>query len=128
MIFKYLNRQKTNTYLNVLQKLVQSYNSTPHRSLNNIAPKDVNDTNSANLWAYLYLAPSQSKSKINDKTQGKKTKTTSSINSERVNLFGYHIRGRSLLVHITNNGLMKCLRYINAFKFKQFLCISSRIY
>ena len=76
MIFKYLNRQKTNTYLNVLQKLVQSYNSTPHRSLNNIAPKDVNDTNSANLWAFLYLAPSQSKSKINDKTQGKKTKTT----------------------------------------------------
>jgi hypothetical protein len=45
MIFKYLNRQKTNTYLNVLQKLVQSYNSSPHRSLNNIAPKDVNDTN-----------------------------------------------------------------------------------
>ena len=29
----------------------------PHRSLNNIAPKDVNETNDADLWAYMYLKP-----------------------------------------------------------------------
>lgn len=57
MIFKYLNRQKTYKYIDVLQSLVVSYNSTPHRSLNNMAPNDVNKNNSADLWAYMYLKP-----------------------------------------------------------------------
>jgi len=57
MIYRYLNRNKTRKYLDVLPKLVETYNATPHRSLNNIAPKDVNETNEADLWAYMYLKP-----------------------------------------------------------------------
>ena len=45
MIYRYLNRNKTWKYLNVLPKLVETYNATPHRSLSNIAPNDVNKTN-----------------------------------------------------------------------------------
>ena len=57
MIYRYLNRKKTLKYLDVLPKLVEKYNAAPHRSLNNIAPKDVNETNEADLWAYMYLKP-----------------------------------------------------------------------
>ena len=42
MLYRYLNRNKTRKYLDVLPKLIETYNATPHRSLNNIAPKDVN--------------------------------------------------------------------------------------
>jgi hypothetical protein len=57
MIYRYPNRKKTRKYLDVLPKLVETYNATPHRSLNNIAPKDVNETKEADLWAYMCLKP-----------------------------------------------------------------------
>jgi hypothetical protein len=57
MIYRYLNRNKTRKYLDVLPKLIETYNATPHRSLNNIVPKDVNETNEADMWAYMYLKP-----------------------------------------------------------------------
>ena len=57
MIYRYLSRNKTWKYLNVLPKLVETYNATPHRSLSNIAPNDVNKTNEAELWVYMYLKP-----------------------------------------------------------------------
>lgn len=68
MIYRYLSRNKTHRYLDVLPKLVETYNATPHRSLNNLAPKDVNETNAVDLWAYMYLKPT---SKTKD---GKKPK------------------------------------------------------
>ena len=34
---------------------MDTYNATPHRSLNFIAPKDVNKSNEADLWAFMYL-------------------------------------------------------------------------
>ena len=55
MIYRYLNRNKTWKYFDVLPKLLETYNATHHQSLNNIAPKDVNETNEADLWAYMYL-------------------------------------------------------------------------
>ncbi|KAK3092447.1 hypothetical protein FSP39_002935 [Pinctada imbricata] len=57
MIYRYFTKSKTNQYINNLQTLVDSYNSTPHRSLGNIAPKDVNKTNQADIWAHQYLEP-----------------------------------------------------------------------
>ena len=57
MLYRYLNRNKTRKYLDVLPKLVETYNATLHRSLNNIAPKDVNETNETDVWAYMYLKP-----------------------------------------------------------------------
>ncbi|CAC5378377.1 unnamed protein product [Mytilus coruscus] len=57
MIYRYLAKHKSKRYIDSLQDLVKSYNATPHRSLDNIAPKDVNADNAANLWAYMYLRP-----------------------------------------------------------------------
>ncbi|CAC5426310.1 unnamed protein product [Mytilus coruscus] len=48
-------KKRNHRYLDVLQDIVKVYNSTPHRSLNNIQPKDVNKTKKADIWAYMYL-------------------------------------------------------------------------
>lgn len=77
MVYRYLNRNKTYKYVDVLQKLVETYNSTPHRTLNNVAPKDVNETNSADVWADMYLKP--------------KHKTAESKKVKRTNLFRYKL-------------------------------------
>jgi len=57
MMHRYFNKQRTHRYVDVIQDIVKSYNATPHRSLNNIAPKDVNKANQANIWGYMYLKP-----------------------------------------------------------------------
>ena len=41
--------------------MVQTYNKTPHKSLDNIAPQNVNKENEANLWAHMFLKPSKVK-------------------------------------------------------------------
>lgn len=61
MIYRYFTNHKTQIYIDVLPQLVETYNATPHRSLNNIAPKDVNEQNVSNVWAYMYLKPQKSK-------------------------------------------------------------------
>jgi hypothetical protein len=42
MMYRYFTKQRTHRFVDVLQDIVDSYNVTPHRSLNNIAPNDVN--------------------------------------------------------------------------------------
>ena len=64
MLYRYFIKHRTRKYVNILQKLVQTYNETPHRSLNNIAPKNVNSKNEADVWAKMYLKPSKGKKKI----------------------------------------------------------------
>ena len=44
-----------------LEKREDSYNATAHRSLNYVAPKDVNKENEADIWAYMYLKKKGSK-------------------------------------------------------------------
>lgn len=77
MIFRYLNKQHTDRYIDVLQQLVQSYNATPHRSLNNTAPKDVKESNEDNLWAYMYLKPydKQDSSPLTKKSEKRRAKS-----------------------------------------------------
>jgi hypothetical protein len=55
------------------QDMVKTYNATPHRSLNNIAPKDVNNKNEVSLWAFMYL-------KLKKVTAKKKPKFNFKIN------------------------------------------------
>lgn len=55
MIFRYLAKNKTDRDIDVLQKLVESYNKTPHRFMGNIAQKDVSNQNEVVLFAYMYL-------------------------------------------------------------------------
>lgn len=45
-----------------MQDLVESYNETPHTSLNNIGPQNVTKANEADIWAYQYLKPVKTKS------------------------------------------------------------------
>ena len=73
IIFRYLTKHRSKRYIDTLQDLVKSYNSTPHRSLNNIAPKDVNADNAANLWAYMYLKPKKKRKVDKSIKKGKKT-------------------------------------------------------
>ncbi|CAG2185359.1 unnamed protein product [Mytilus edulis] len=63
MMYRYFTERRNHKYLDVLQDIVKVYNSTPHRSLNNIQPKDVNKTNEADIWAYMYLKPKKITSK-----------------------------------------------------------------
>ena len=57
LIYRHIEKQRSKRYIDNLQDLVVSYNATPHRSLGNIAPKDVNKTNQDDIWAYQYLNP-----------------------------------------------------------------------
>ena len=47
VMYRYFITQRTHRCIEVLQDIVKSYNATPRRSLNNIAPKDVNKNNEA---------------------------------------------------------------------------------
>jgi hypothetical protein len=55
LLYRYFTKKRTYRYIDVLQKFASTYNATPHRSLNYIAPQDVNDDNQSELWAYMYL-------------------------------------------------------------------------
>ena len=55
LLWRYLRHKRSYQYIEDLQKLVDNYNATAHRSLNFIAPKDVTKKNEADLWAFMYL-------------------------------------------------------------------------
>ena len=57
MMYRYFTKQRTHRFIDVLQDIVKTYNVTPHRTLNNIAPIDVNSNNETDIWAYMYLKP-----------------------------------------------------------------------
>lgn len=75
IIYRFLAKQKSRRYIDSLQDLIKSYNATPHRSLGNVAPKDVNKENAANLWAYMYLKPRLRKNTNKSIKSEKKKKT-----------------------------------------------------
>ena len=54
-IFRMLKYKRNYRYIDDLQNIVTNYNSTPHRSLNYLAPEDINKQNEADVWAYMYL-------------------------------------------------------------------------
>jgi len=60
-IYRFFTKNRTSRYIDRLDDMVQTYNKTPHKSLNNIAPQNVNKENEANLWAHMFLKPSKVK-------------------------------------------------------------------
>ena len=68
MMYRYFMKSQTYKYTDVLQQLVSSYNSRPHRSLGGMAPKDVKDSNSDEVRLVMYLV----KNKKKDMTKQKK--------------------------------------------------------
>lgn len=55
LVYKYLYHEHTYSYIDVLDKLIDNYNSRPHRGLGNLAPKNVNELNEASLWNRMYV-------------------------------------------------------------------------
>lgn len=50
-----MRQQRTYRYNDHLQEMVNNYNDTPHRSLNDMAPNQINKDNEADVWAFMYL-------------------------------------------------------------------------
>ena len=63
IMYRYFTKERSYRYIDVLQKFVNSYNATPHTSLNYIAPKDVRKENEADLFAHMYLQNKSNKTK-----------------------------------------------------------------
>ena len=63
MLYRYFNKTRSYKYINILQKFVNGYNTTPHTSLNGIAPRNVNKSNETSLFAFMHLR--KQKKKIN---------------------------------------------------------------
>jgi len=55
MMFRYFAKYRTYKYINVLQDFVTSYNATPHSSINDVPPRDVNIDNQADIFGFMYL-------------------------------------------------------------------------
>ncbi|XP_053380070.1 uncharacterized protein LOC128548717 [Mercenaria mercenaria] len=53
-----MRQRRSYHYISDLNKIIASYNDTPHRSLNNLTPNQVNKENEADVWAYMYLKKS----------------------------------------------------------------------
>lgn len=64
MMYRYFTKNRSHRYIDILQDMVNSYNATPHRSLNNMAPNAVNKNNEADIWAYMYLKPNKTKKNV----------------------------------------------------------------
>lgn len=67
MMYRFFTKQRSYRYIDDLQSFVDSYNSTPHRSLNNTPPNKVDKSNEANLWAYMYLKPTNKEDRLRRK-------------------------------------------------------------
>lgn len=52
-IWRYFTKYSTNRYIDVLQKVVDSYNATVHSTIK-IAPRDVNEKNVLQVWSNAY--------------------------------------------------------------------------
>ena len=87
MMYRYFTKQRTHRFVDVLQDIVDSYNVTPHRSLNNIAPKDVNKDNEADIWAFMYLKPKKIKLKMKNRAARKyRFKVGDMVRMSRINM------------------------------------------
>ena len=60
-MYRLFQRQRSYRYVEVLPDLVLSYNRTKHRSLDYLAPIEVNKDNEAVVWDRMYNHPSQLK-------------------------------------------------------------------
>ena len=54
VLFKYLDSKQTYHFLDILQKLVDNYNRTPHSSLGGLAPNQITPQNEVDLMLHQY--------------------------------------------------------------------------
>ena len=55
LIYRLMLHRRSYRYIDDLNDIVANYNDSPHRSLNYLAPNDINKSNEADIWAYMYL-------------------------------------------------------------------------
>ena len=56
LIYKYLTQQETVRYIDVLDSLVSTYNSRPHRTLDNYTPDEADQVENENVIKGIFLA------------------------------------------------------------------------
>lgn len=71
ILYRMMRQRRNYRYIDDLNKLVDNYNATPHRSLNYLAPNDVNKENEADVWVHMYLKKTKTKRKSKTKTKYK---------------------------------------------------------
>ena len=54
-LFRMMRQKRSYRYIDDLNKRVASYNASPHRSLNYIAPNDISKDNEADIWIVLKM-------------------------------------------------------------------------
>lgn len=54
-LYRFMRHKRSYRYIDHLNDIVNNYNNTPHRSLHDKAPNQVNKNNEADVWAYVYL-------------------------------------------------------------------------
>jgi hypothetical protein len=64
-LWKYFNFKETYTWIDVIQKLADGYNNTPHSALFHLSPNQVNKKNSYILWKNNYLRQIPKRKKLN---------------------------------------------------------------
>ena len=83
LIYKYLYHSNSFRYIDVLDKIVENYNSRPHRSLGKLAPREVNEKNQVTLWNKMYIDSLRPKAKIRRKDMRKTTGNLTQIRREK---------------------------------------------
>ena len=63
LMYRYFIHKQTYNYTDVLQQLVDNYNTRPHRSLLGLAPTQINKKNEARVWKQMYVDTSSVKIK-----------------------------------------------------------------
>ena len=58
-----MEEKNTNKFYDVLDKIVDSYNKTPHRALKGLAPNEINNKNEKWVWYNMYVTKSNTKRK-----------------------------------------------------------------
>lgn len=78
LMYRYFMKNRTYLYVEILQKLVESYNNRPHRSLGGLSPGSVNEDNADETRYLTYL----SDRKRNRKSYNKNTKLSKNKNKK----------------------------------------------
>lgn len=78
LMYRYFMKNRTYRYVEILQKLVESYNNRPHRSLGGLSPGSVNEDNADETRYLTYL----SDRKRNKKSYNNNTKHSNKKNKK----------------------------------------------
>ena len=55
LMYRYFSQNETYEYYNLLQKFVDNYNNSPHRTLSGLSPNDINKDNEAKIWKTMFI-------------------------------------------------------------------------